>query len=56
MAGIIKAIRQPRKITVHRAGDIVRVEVEGAGNRDIEAAFKEAERFKTLSGFKEDAE
>ena len=27
-----------------------------AGSRDIEAAFKEAERFKTLSGFKEDAE
>lgn len=24
VAGIIKAIRQPRKITVHRAGDIVR--------------------------------
>lgn len=56
VAGIIKAIRQPRKITVHRAGDIVRVEVEGAGNRDIKAAFKEAERFKTLSGFKEDAD
>lgn len=56
VAGIIKAIRQPRKITVHRAGDIVRVEVEGAGSRDIEAAFREAERFKILSGFKEDAE
>ena len=56
VAGIIKAIRQPRKITVHRAGDIVRAEVEGAGSRDIEAAFREAERFKILSGFKEDAE
>lgn len=55
VAGIIKAIRQPRKVTVYRAGDIVRVEVDGAGNRDIEAAFKEAKQFKTLSGFKEDA-
>ena len=44
VAGIIKAIRQPRKITVHRAGDIVRVEVEGAGNPARNAVHRSKDR------------
>ena len=39
---IVKAIHPARKITVYRAGDVVRVEVEGAGRGDIPAAVKAA--------------
>lgn len=39
---IVKAIRPARKIAVYRTGDVVRVEVEGAGRGDIPAAVKAA--------------
>ena len=39
---IVKAIRPTRKIAVYRTGDVVRVEVEGAGRGDIPAAVKAA--------------
>lgn len=42
VAEIVKAIRPARKIAVYRTGDVVRVEVEGAGRRDIPAAVKAA--------------
>lgn len=48
---IVKAIRQARKIAVYRTGDVVRVEVEGAGRGDIQAAVKAAKERDT-----EDAE
>lgn len=48
---IVKAIRPARKIAVYRTGDVVRVEVEGAGRRDIPAAVKAAKERDT-----EDAE
>lgn len=41
-AEIVKAIRPARKIAVYRTGDVVRVEVEGAGRGDIPAAVKAA--------------
>ena len=37
---IVKAIRPARKIAVYRTGDVVRVEVEGAGRRDIPDVYK----------------
>ena len=40
VAEIVKAIRPARKIAVYRTGDVVRVEVEGAGRGDIPAAVK----------------
>lgn len=39
---IVKAIHPARKIAVYRTGDVVRVEVEGAGRGDIQAAVKAA--------------
>lgn len=48
---IVKAIRPARKIAVYRTGDVVRVEVKGAGRRDIPAAVKAAKERDT-----EDAE
>lgn len=42
VAEIVKAIRPARKIAVYRTGDVVRVEVEGAGRGDIPAAVKAA--------------
>ena len=42
VAEIVKAIRPARKIAVYRTGDVVRVEVEGAGRGDIPAAAKAA--------------
>ncbi len=39
---IVKTIHPARKIAVYRTGDVVRVEVEGAGRRDIPAAVKAA--------------
>lgn len=39
---IVKTIHPARKIAVYRMGDVVRVEVEGAGRRDIPAAVKAA--------------
>lgn len=39
---IVKAISPARKIAVYRTGDVVRVEVEGAGRGDIPAAVKAA--------------
>lgn len=48
---IVKAIRPARKIAVYRTGDVVRVEVEGAGRGDIPAAVKAAKERDT-----EDAE
>ena len=39
---IVKTIHPARKIAVYRTGDVVRVEVEGAGHRDIPAAVKAA--------------
>lgn len=50
-AEIVKAIRPARKIAVYRTGDVVRVEVEGAGRGDIPAAVKAAKERDT-----EDAE
>lgn len=51
VAEIVKAIRPARKIAVYRTGDVVRVEVEGAGRGDIQAAVKAAKERDT-----EDAE
>ena len=48
---IVKAVRSARKIAVYRTGDVVRVEVEGAGRGDIPAAVKAAKERDT-----EDAE
>ena len=48
---IVKAIHPARKIAVYRTGDVVRVEVEGAGRGDIPAAVKAAKERDT-----EDAE
>lgn len=48
---IVKAIHPARKIAVYRTGDVVRVEVEGAGRGDIQAAVKAAKERDT-----EDAE
>lgn len=48
---IVKAIRPARKIAVYRTGDVVCVEVEGAGRGDIQAAVKAAKERDT-----EDAE
>lgn len=48
---IVKAVHPARKIAVYRTGDVVRVEVEGAGRRDIPAAVKAAKERDT-----EDAE
>lgn len=42
VAEIVKAIRPARKIAVYRTGDVVCVEVEGAGRGDIPAAVKAA--------------
>ena len=42
VAGIIRAVHPARKIAVYRAGDVVRVEVEGASRGDIPAAVKAA--------------
>ncbi len=42
VAEIIKAVHPARKIAVYRTGDVVRVEVEGAGRGDITAAVKAA--------------
>lgn len=47
----LQAIRPARKIAVYRTGDVVRVEVEGAGRGDIPAAVKAAKERDT-----EDAE
>lgn len=55
VAGIIKAIHPARKITVYRTGDVVRVEVEGAGSGDIPAAVKAAKERDT-EGEKRDGE
>lgn len=48
---IVKAIHPARKIAVYRTGDVVRVEVKGAGRGDIPAAVKAAKERDT-----EDAE
>ena len=42
ISGIVAEIRQKRKISVYRTGDVVRVEVENAGRGDISAAVKAA--------------
>lgn len=40
VAEIVKAIRPARKIAVYRTGDVVRVEVEGAGRGDRGGQFR----------------
>lgn len=42
IAEIVKAVHPARKIAVYRTGDVVRVEVTGAGRGDIPAAVKAA--------------
>ena len=47
VVGIIRAVHPARKIAVYRAGDVVRVEVEGARRGDIPATVKAAQNQNT---------
>lgn len=50
VAGIIRAVHPARKIAVYRAGDVVRVEVEGASRGDIETAVEQVKKAEVFSG------